>query len=579
MARRPIVESRDERSPSEEAEDILKDSGCPVVEAGWLASVLMDPRVLALSDSVSSEGELTFPARCRLEHFGRQFRDVADRDLAILLSFERLGIDDSGTLRRPDYGLWPFLESEASAFLSLCRGYHIDFTTALVRMGSRSQSLRSLASYLFSHEAIDITGAIDRTKLLACADQPGWWPHSHSSMQMEEEDQDPTSLVFWLVIAGVPALDVVIPWLEEARHQGSEAIVRAARAVGWSIGLWMIRPRDDGFIHPTSYYRLGPEFSLRARHIFDIIDQMMAEQQRGASLELRAVWLRYAWMAFDMQADAMPQDLRKRLYSAASDEIGRLRPLFRRADEPDAADEFRRLADFYSSCVHLVLDLGTLWQGLRPLLLAFCSLRAQAVAADLRYWHHPERDGLDPPAWLDWSIIPSNIVAAIHNYSRREQDQGDPELLDARTEFAAFCLDRLKTAKRRPRSDDQGSREDGHSPELVEPDPNWRECMIRAARELRVNPGGKGHQILHHVCRDDPDEQVREAARVAYNEMRAGWGSARRISPRTLLLRAFAWVRQGHLLSLGLTPDPVGVQRTRDEERRRTTEPEETFGV
>lgn len=579
MTRRSIVESRDERSPFEEAQDILRDSGCPETEAGWLASALMDPLVLAASDSVSTEGEVSFPARCRLEHFGRQFREVADRDLAILLGFERLGIDDSGALRQPDYGLWPFLESEAAVFLSLCMAKRIDFTSALLRAATPPRPLTRLAYHLYSHDAIGIPNAINHEKLLACADQPGWWPRSHSSMQMEQEDSDPSSLVFWLVVGGAQALDAVIPWLEEARQQGSESLAHAARAVGWPIGLWMLRPREDGPIHPTSYYQLGPEFSLRARRIFDLIDQAVGEQPGATSLELREVWLRYAWMAFDTQADTMPPELRTRLYRAASDEIGRLRPLFRRADEPGAADEFRRLTDFYSTCVHLVLDLGTLWQGLRPLLLAFCSLSTQAVATDLRYWHHPERDGPDPPSWLDWSIISSNIVAAVHNYSRREQEAGDPELLHARTEFAAFCLDRLKTAKRRRGSDAPRSSEDGHAPELVEPDPNWRECMIRAARDLRVNPRGKGHQILHHVCQNDPDEGVRQAARAAYNEMRAGWGSARRISPRTLLLRAFAWIRQGHLLSLGLEPDPVGVQRTRDEERRRTTEPDETFGV
>ena len=198
---------------------------------------------------------------------------------------------------------------------------------------------------------------------------------------------------------------------------------------------------------------------------------------------------------------------------------------------------------------------------------------------DLRYWQDSEWDDKSASEWVLWSAVPSRIAACIHNISWREQQAGDKDLENARSEFAAWCLERLKTRKKRPNSNEPSEVPEGHAPDLVEPDPNWRECLIRAVRELRVNPGGTGHQILHHVCQHDPDEQVRDAAQIAYAEMRAGWGSAKRISPRTLLLRAFSWIRQGHLLSLGIDPDPVGVQRTRDEERRRTTEPEPDMGV
>ncbi len=579
MPRRPVAESRDDRPLAELAESTLMESGCPTAEAAWLAAALMDPRVLPAEHAVTRDGDLSLPARCRLEHFGRQFKASPDRDIAVLLGFDRLGVADRDLVRLPNQGPWSFVESEANAFLSVCRANQIDFTRALVAAGHLSRYLPRLVAELLPSGGIDCAQAIDWSKVLQLGEQPGWWPTSHSSSQTAEEDRDPTSLVFWLAMAGPMALDAVIPRVELARQEGPESLVRAVHAIGWSIGTWTRRPRASGPIHPTWYHELGPDFAARAQRIFDIVDSVVGAKPFESGIPLREAWLRYAWMSFDRQAESMPQGLRARLYMAAADEIGRLRPLFRRAAEPAAAAEFRSITDFYSTCVHLVFDLGTLWQGLKPLLLAFCSLRAQAVATDLRFWHDAERDGKEPPAWLAWSMIPTNIVAAVHNYAGREQERGDPDLEAARAGFAAFCLERLKTRKRRASAGDARSVPEGHAPELVEPDPNWRECLIRAARELRVNPAGTGHHILHHACQNDPDEQVKEAARIAYAEMRGGWGSAKRISPRTLLLRAFAWVRQGHLLSLGVTPDPVGVQRTRDEERRRTTEPEPEPGV
>lgn len=579
MPRRPLAEPRDDRPLSELAMSTLVDSGCPTADAAWLSAALMDPRVLPPEHATTNDGDLSFTARCRLEHFGRQFKAAPDRNVAVLLGFDRLGVADRDLVRMPNQGPWVFFEPEANAFLSLCRNNGIDFTRALVASGHQSRYLPKLVAELLPSGGIDIARAIDWSKVLELSKQPGWWPTSHGSAQAADEDRDPSTLVFWLAMAGPAALDAVIPRVEQARREGAESLVSAARAIGWSIGAWTMRPREGGSIHPTWYQDLGPEFALRARRIFDILDGVVGTAPIEHGIPLREVWLRYAWMTFDRQADSMPEHLRARLYSAAADEIGRLRPLFRRAGDPAAAAEFRNISDFYNSCVHLVLDLGTLWQGLKPLLLAFCSLRAQAVATDLRFWHDAERDGKEPPAWLAWSIIPTNIVAGVHNYAGREQDKGDRDLEVARNEFAAWCLERLKTRKRRPKAGEPRPAPEGYAPELIEPDANWRECLIRAARELRVNPGGTGHQILHHVCQNDPDDQVKEAARIAYAETRAGWGSAKRISPRTLLLRAFAWIRQGHLLSLGIDPDPVGVQRTRDEERRRTTEPDPETGV
>lgn len=576
MKRRSPVEPVDHRSIQEQAVAALVHEGCPKPDAVWLAHSLMDPGVLPAESASTPDGELTFTALCRLELFARQFKSASDRDVAILMGFDKLGIAQDVYERQPNYGPWPFLEAEAQRFLDVCCGKGIDFTRAFHRAHHQSKYLPHLASALARHGCLDIAALIDPEKLDALADRPGWWPTSHGSSQAAQEDCDPTTLVFWLARIGAPALDAVIPRLEQA---GTDSFARLARGVAWSIGSWMMRPGSGGDSHgPTGYLERGPTFAACVQRVFEELDRRVQGDPAKADLPLRRLWFRYAWMSFDRRPETMDSSLQRRIYSAAADEIGRMRPLFRAAAQPGSVEQFEALRDHYSCCVGIVFGLGNLWQALKPVLLAFCSLRAQAVATDLRFWWEQDRDGPEQPAWLHWSIVPMNVAAAIHNYSGREQ-RHDPDLENARSDFASFCLSRLKSAKRRATSTNRGDAESEEVRSLVEPDPNWRECLIRAVRELRVNPGGKGHNILHHVSQHDPDDGVRKAAKLAYAEMRRGWGSDRKVSPRTMLLAAFWWLRQGHLLSLDIEPDRNGAQRTRDQERRRTTEPEPDDGL
>jgi hypothetical protein len=199
------------------------------------------------------------------------------------------------------------------------------------------------------------------------------------------------------------------------------------------------------------------------------------------------------------------------------------------------------------------------------LLLAFRALRVPGVARDLRYFPEPLLEKSDPlPS--PWSWIAARFANMIHAYARLEE-QRDPHLLRLREAFAAFCLERLKNEEGDP------------AKPLIEGDPNWRQCLIQAVRELRVNPRGRGHQILHVVAKSDPDPEVRQDARVAYDELRRETLLAPGSSPRRAIFAAFWWLRQAQLLALGIKPDEKGAQRTRQRETRRTKEIEEADRV
>jgi hypothetical protein len=80
--------------------------------------------------------------------------------------------------------------------------------------------------------------------------------------------------------------------------------------------------------------------------------------------------------------------------------------------------------------------------------------------------------------------------------------------------------------------------------------------------------------VLHKASQIDPDPDVCEAAREGYERMRRGVGLPEDTSPRRAIMSALWWIRQGHLVGLGIQPDPDGAQRTRIKELSRTKEAE-----
>lgn len=257
---------------------------------------------------------------------------------------------------------------------------------------------------------------------------------------------------------------------------------------------------------------------------------------------------------------------------------GQRRGVAERTDDDSllaAWERFLRDREHFLACADQVFAHEGVWEGLRQLLIAFRSLRAQSVASDLRYWDEPGHPAEYKPRQPDelWKCIPAAFVAGFHAHVGDAQRE-DPDLKVLRGQFAAWCLQGLvdKEAKTRERAAAGYQRVDS---DMVDPSPNWRYARARAVKTLAIDPGGRGHATLKVASEIDPAPKVREVANDAYQALRRGRGLPPDTSPRRAMLGAFWWLRQAHLLDLDPNQkiDAEGAQRTRRKELDRTKEP------
>ena len=275
----------------------------------------------------------------------------------------------------------------------------------------------------------------------------------------------------------------------------------------------------------------------------------------------------YSWSMGGLESE-LSEDLRKELVGSASRHIGILRSVLR--DTPELFED-ENVYDFYDKAFYVLLSFASPWKCLKPLLLAFTEMTEQAVARDLRTWRELDSTDNPPsiysrvPNWIEVAMYPQNLQAAI---------QKDPSLKGLREEFAKFCLDRLRT-NGKPKDSGYTNKD------FVEPRPVWRGCYMQALRVLRVNPGGRAHRTLSWFSDNDPDQEVREYARRVHREVRHIKGNRPNLdkgaSPRRPLFEAFWWLRQAHLITLGVKVDQRGARRTRQKELHRTREKEDRY--
>jgi len=382
---------------------------------------------------------------------------------------------------------------------------------------------------------------------------------------------DPSSLATWLTALGPGALE------------GEAARVEACGDLdAWSARVLQARPAIDAWLlarleHFESFDRIGPEGHAPLQRMLAHGIALMAgtgnrpkPAHRSALLWLaRATLGCVAGSRFDAWQGLEPPE-RRALSSVATETLALERATFRSAGG-DAEQATQAAAGFdlqrrtLSDAVCLLAEYEGIWSGMKPMLLAWRALGAPAVARDLRYWNEP---GLEPVP-QPWSQLVMWPIALLHSHARAEEDR-DPHLHRLRCELADYCLDRLldnldkseRAAARTPRSTD----------EMKEPSAAWRYAYIRAFGVLGVNPKGNARRRLEISCEIDPDESVRDAASMALNTAMRNESLAEDVSPRRAILSALWWLRQGHLLALGLEPDPDGAQRTRVKELARTRE-------
>lgn len=105
---------------------------------------------------------------------------------------------------------------------------------------------------------------------------------------------------------------------------------------------------------------------------------------------------------------------------------------------------------------------------------------------------------------------------------------------------------------------------------IVEPDENWRYAYVRAVTDLGADPSDTGHfhhQVLDKCAANDPSPRVRKAAEAAAASLktRSGWKAG---SSKRMLLHAWWWIRQAHLISLGEEINQEAALKRREAETR-----------
>lgn len=377
----------------------------------------------------------------------------------------------------------------------------------------------------------------------------------------------------WLLALGPKALGPLLATLQSAPDDAGFAAI--ALGVRCSIERWLAL----GVGHWTYFDRAGALLGDAAMPWFRAIHDRAVRAGATSCVPLRRAWLWFAQCAFEAScppdrrrpdtADALQLEA---VLRAAAEDLAALRKLLRRAapapsgdGERSAAAEFVAHQDHLGVCLGLLFRFGGIWRGLKPMLLAWRDLPVPGVSSDLRYWGEAGLPTQPPQPWSDLVAWPINLF---HFHVRHEQAE-DPRLDALRGEIAKYCLerlrDRLKPEQRRtgvPLVNDA----------MVERSPEWRYCLVRAVAALGIDPDGRGHRTLHMSASRDPDEEVREAARDAYQRMRRDVGLPADVSPRRAVLSALWWMRQAHLLALRIDVDLDGAQRTRIKELTRTKE-------
>lgn len=314
-------------------------------------------------------------------------------------------------------------------------------------------------------------------------------------------------------------------------------------------------------------------FGREMRVYFELANERVMRDPSAASPALRTLWMLLFRMAWDADREACPETTRKRMIEAARADIAALRKVLEKADaagNTPEAQQFVQQLPHLRRCASLLAFHGSVFQMLKPMLLALRKLKTPAVAHDLRDWDEFE----DDPPPNPWRELPAMISAVFHAIVGREQVE-DPDLENLRGEFGAFCLERLtdrwKDAERKAALASGRVRT---NEDMTEPSPEWRYAYVRAAAALRINPDGKGHRTLHMAASLDPDGDVKDAARAAEQLLRHQGRLPERVSPRRAVMTAIWLLKQAHLRALDVYVDADGAQRTRIKELTRTKEVE-----
>jgi len=196
------------------------------------------------------------------------------------------------------------------------------------------------------------------------------------------------------------------------------------------------------------------------------------------------------------------------------------------------------------AAVSILWKLKGPWPAVKQLLTLFRHVPVASIGSDL------DPSGADLPG--SWQPV----AEAIHTAFDRSWSAEDGRAL--RAEMTHDLLDKLKPSK------------DPTKKALVEPDEDWRYAYVRAVADLGADPSDMGHfhhQVLDKCAVNDPSPRVRKAAATAAASLRTrtGWKAG---SSKRMLLHAWWWIRQAHLISSGAEIDREAALGRRETETR-----------
>ena len=368
----------------------------------------------------------------------------------------------------------------------------------------------------------------------------------------QSEFSNPKRLEWWLKHIGFRFL---AKWLDAFKAVPDEEIADAGQGINRALEKYY----HIAHLIPNEVAAEGAAWHDRerfppslAKELVPYFDELFVRlERRPPARNLLWMCARFGYLAFANNTLALDLDRRKKLVQQAADEIGKLRKLTREAKSPEVQAEAESRRILYDDLLTFICTFGSIWTGLKPLVLALRSLTEACVRPDLWYWSEDER--VKTPFWA-W--LPNFAAGVVHRHAVLEQEQ-DPELRSLRADFADFCIERLKKVK------------DG---EYLEPSAAWRYGYVRALQDLHINHRGRSHHALYHAKENDPDPKVREAAEAAYTEVKHSEDLPENRSPRRAIIGALFWLRRSHFIELEGEEklDATGALRTRNRESRRT---------
>lgn len=610
-----LIEPEDLPPGEGEAVQIFSDAGWSGEDARWLASYCLSLLPRADDDGPGLDLQTEHNLRT-LAETGRESGASGFRDRALLMIYTRLcgcggeggqlfaaeDVEDGISVGGPP---WSLPKSEWAGVAQRLREEGANFENAFVSAGwpgkfpdasglsaqfvasarypSRSPAIVRLMHALRA-AGLELEALVDETSVVASGMermQDGSRRRTPGMVAWGAVGEfAPRSLTLWMLGLGS---DVAAEYLPVILTRGTGRHASLLWGVRHSVEQWLFVTQGN-----YTYFReAGPQLGDALYPLVERLEEMCADESRDDYRDLRRLWLWFSLAAFQAKPSLLGTARREHLLRAATEDLAKMRALLARAipkHEPGTDplmiypppnghplhswEEFLWEEDHFHICTRLLWEIGDLWRGMKPLLLCLRALAAPSVCKDLRSWSDGHNE--EPPQ--PWAVIPNSLLGLFQHHAAREQAL-DPDLVSLRGEMAAFFLerlrDRLSKSQRVERERAGGTRTND---DMVEPSPIWRMCLIRAAVSLGINPEGKGHRVLHAASRIDPDPDVRDSARQGYEQIRRQGGKPEAASPRRAVITAMWWVRQAHLLGLGVQPDRDRAQRTREKELRRTME-------